>query len=82
MKGKDLTTLSDEELLAEHKKMKSANVAGAFLIGLLIGVAIFGSIKNGPGFFTFLPLVFIFLLTNNRKNIKPVEEELRSRNLK
>ncbi|RYD81424.1 MAG: hypothetical protein EOP53_06425 [Sphingobacteriales bacterium] len=82
MKENELSSLSDEALIAEHKKMKSANTAHAFLIGLLVGIAIYSVIRNGVGFFTFFPLFFALMLASNRKKIKPVEEELKSRNLK
>lgn len=81
MKQKDLTELSDQELLQEQKKTKKDNIAGAFLIGLFIGIAVYSTVTNGLGFFTFFPLFFAFILFNSKNKMKAIETELKSRNL-
>ncbi len=81
MKQKELEGLSDEQLLKEKKKIQSNNIVNASLIGLCIGVMVYGAVKNGFGFFTFLPLVFVYFLSKNGKNIKALDQELKSRNL-
>lgn len=77
-----LKGLTDEQLLQEHKKLKSGKITTAFLIGALIGVAVYSAIKNGIGFFSFFPLFFVYLLFNNGKKAKAVKEELKSRDIK
>ena len=76
-----LTELSDDELLAEKKKLKKGAVINSVLCGFLIGVSVYSTVRNGPGFFTFFPLFFVFFVLNNRSQIKAVDAELRSRNL-
>ncbi|MBB4807854.1 hypothetical protein HNP38_003170 [Chryseobacterium defluvii] len=82
MEQKDWTELSDEELLQEQKKAKSKNIINGFLIGFLIGVAVYSTVKNGIGFFTFFPLFFAYLAFSHIKKDKTLEKELKSRNLK
>ena len=57
MSSKDLSELSNEELLAKIKKSKTANIYDAAILGILFGIAAYSSIKNGFGFLTFLPLI-------------------------
>ncbi|WP_432714134.1 hypothetical protein [Pedobacter sp.] len=81
MNNIELTELSDQELLAERKKLKSNHIINAVLCGLLIGVSIYNTVRNGLGFFTFFPLYFVFIVFNNRKKTKALNDELKSRNL-
>jgi hypothetical protein len=81
MEQNNLKSLTDEQLLQEHKKLKSSNIINAFLIGALIGVAVYSAVKNGIGFFTFFPLFFVYLLFRNGKKAKALKEELKFRNL-
>ena len=46
------------------KKAKSTAILNALLIGFLIGVLVFGFVKNGFGFFAIIPLYFIYKLVN------------------
>lgn len=82
MEKKGFTELSDEELLEKRRKIKSNNIITAVLIGLFIGIAAYSAVKNGFGFFTFFPLIFIFFLVKNQTDIKELEKEIKSRNLK
>lgn len=86
MEPKELAKLTNEELLQEQKKTNSNKIIHAVLIGVLVGVSIFSTVKKGFGFFTFFPLFFVFLLLKKQKDIKgfesELESELRSRNLK
>lgn len=82
MNPKDCAALSDEELLIEAKKMKSSNLISAVLIGCMIGIAIYSTVKNGFGFFTLFPLFFIFIVFKNAPQKKALEAELKQRNLK
>ncbi len=80
MKQKELTDLTEEELLQEQKKIKSNNTVNGFLIGIMIGIAVYSTVKNGLGFFTFFPLFLGFIAFSNRKKNKAIENELNSRN--
>ena len=84
MKQKELSELTDQELLAEAKKMKTASITNAILIGFMVGVIVYSVAKNSWGFLTLIPLFFIYKLANNSvsKNSKALEKELKERNLK
>lgn len=82
MNQKELSELTDQELLEEAKKMKSTSVINALLIGFLIGIIIYSAAKNTLGFFTLIPLYFIYKIVNGSKDNKALEELLKERNLK
>lgn len=82
MKQKESGELTNEELLQEAKKVKSTTVFDAVIIGFLIGVAIFSSVKNGFGLLSFLPLVYIPIAAKNKAKKKELEKLLKERNLK
>jgi Na+/H+ antiporter NhaC len=83
MEQKKLIELTDQELLQEAKKIKSASITNAFLIGFLIGIVFYSIVKNSLGLFTLIPLFFAYKLTNNSKyNNKELEHLLKERNLK
>ena len=46
MKQKELSELTDQELLEEAKKIKSSAIMHAALIGLMIGVVIYWIIRS------------------------------------
>jgi len=48
-------------------KRKSTTIINALLIGLLIGIVIYSLAKNSIGFFTLIPLYFIYRLVNKPK---------------
>ena len=82
---KELSELTDEELLAEAKKVKSSAIISATLIGFMVGIVFYSIVKNGLGFFTLIPLFFAFKVFHNPKNNernKALEELLKERNLK
>jgi len=80
----DLSTLTDEELIAEAKKMKSFSITNAVFIGFLLGIVIYSLVKNSWGMLTLIPLYFIYKMTNDPKNkrSKELEQILKERNLK
>lgn len=82
MKQKELSELTDQELLDEAKKMKSTSITNAVLIGIMIGIVIYSVVKNTVGFLTLIPVLFIYKLVNNSKNDKALEKLLKERNLK
>ena len=80
---KELTELTDQELLERRKKTKASEITNAVILGVLIGIATYSTLKYGLGFFTFLPIVFALFAANRwKRNSKALEEELKSRNLK
>ena len=82
MEQKELSNLSNEELLAEAKKVKSNNIINALLIGFLIGIVVFSILKNTYGLFTLIPLYFIYKAFNKPNNNKELEDLLKDRGLK
>jgi hypothetical protein len=81
MNQKELSELTDQELLAEAKKMKSSSIAHAFVIGLMIGVVVYSIVKNTWGFFTLIPLFFIYRLIENSNNNEELKKLLKERKL-
>jgi F0F1-type ATP synthase assembly protein I len=83
MKQKELSQLTDQELLDEAKKIKSTSIINAVLIGFLMGIIFYSFAKNSWGIFTLIPLFFAYKLINNSKhNTKELENLLKERNLK
>jgi hypothetical protein len=83
MEQKTLSELTDQELLLEAKKRKSAAITNAILIGFLAGIIFYSVMKNTLGLLTLIPLFFIYKLTNNSKyNSQEFENLLKERGLK
>ncbi len=82
MTEKELSALTDQELLNEAKKMKSNSIINAFLIGVMVAVIVYSIVKKNVGFVTLIPLYFTYKLLNNSKNNKILEKLLKERNLK
>lgn len=84
MQQKELAEMTDQELLEEAKKVKSSSITHAVIIGFLAGIVIFSVATNSWGFFTLIPLYFIFRVfinnENNKRN-KALMELLKERNL-
>jgi hypothetical protein len=81
---KELSTLTDQELLDEAKKMKSFSITNALSIGFLMGIVVYSFAKNSWGILTLIPLYFVYKMVNDPKNIryKVLEKLLKERNLK
>ena len=82
MKQNKLAELTDEELLQEAKIIKPTNLYDAVILGILIGIATYSSVKNGFGLLTFLPLVYAPIAVKNKTKNKELEKLLKERNLK
>lgn len=82
MKQNKYSDLSDEELLEQVKNMKPTKIYDAVFFGVLIGIAIYSTVKNGFGLLTFLPLVYLPIAAKNKNKIKELEKLLKERNLK
>jgi uncharacterized membrane protein YbjE (DUF340 family) len=81
MKQKELSELTDQELLDEAKKMKSTSITNAVLIGFMIGIIIYSVVKSSLGFFTLIPLYFIYKIINGSKNHDALKALLKERGL-
>ncbi|MEM9324308.1 MAG: FUSC family protein [Bacteroidota bacterium] len=81
MNQKVLSQLTDEELLAEFKKIKPAPIMDAFFIGFLIGIVFFSLATSSWGLVTLIPLFIIYGLLKKPKKYKALKEELESRGL-
>ena len=84
MNQKELSELTDQELLYEAKELKSFSFTNALIIGFLMGVIFYSVAKNTWGIFTLIPLFFVYKLINDPKNkrYKALEKLLKERNLK
>ena len=81
----ELSKLTDQQLLEEAKKMKSSSIMHAFFIGAIIGVFIYGFLKNNFGLFALIPLYLIFKAFNkpkDRERNEAIERLLIERKLK
>ncbi len=80
---KELSELTDQELLEKKRKFKSNELVNAVVLGVLVGISIYSAVTEGFGFFTLLPLLFVGIAVNSwNKNKKVLEKELISRNLR
>jgi uncharacterized membrane protein len=83
MEQKELSALTDEELLQTAKKQKQASVINAFLIGFLLGIAVFCLVSKRFGFAAILLFFIAYLLTKRSNyNKRELEQLLKDRNLK
>jgi hypothetical protein len=83
VKNRNLSELTDQELLQEAKKRKTTDIANAVLIGALLEIFAYSVVKNSWGFLTLIPLVFAYYLINQSKRDKQeLERLLKERNLK
>lgn len=84
MAKQDLTTLSDEELLAAAKKLKSSVTLNAVLIGFVVGIILFSIFSKGKlGFLSIFLVLLIYQIDKRTKaDKKEMEEALKARNLK
>ena len=81
---KDYSKLTLEELLAEGKKIKQGELLSGGFIGFLIGVMIYGLVKNGFGFlYLAIPLLLIAGIYKNsqvqKENLKQIQEEINNK---
>ena len=89
MEKRQLSELTDEELLVEKKKLKKSRINHALLIGFLAGILIFGfgnwilSPERRIGFLIpmLFPILVIYRLLKNPKKNNDLEEVLKERNL-
>ncbi len=81
MSKPDLTQLTIDELQIEAKKRKQGYQIGAFIVGMMIGVAVWSAAKNGFGILLFTPLLFVYWFRNAKPDYDEIKKEIKSRNL-
>lgn len=81
MKQKEVSELTDQELIEEEKKIKPSSIVDAFFIGFLVGVIIYSLLVNSWGFLTLIPLFMIYRLLKKSKRYEMLKNELKRRNL-
>ncbi|GAO41388.1 hypothetical protein [Flavihumibacter petaseus] len=83
MAQRNLSELTDQELLQEAKKQKSAALINAAIIGFLIGIVVYSVIKKSWGFLTLIPLFLAYkLIKKNKYSNEELEHALKERKLK
>ena len=82
MKQKELSALTDQELLDETKTQKLSPIANAAFIGFLLGIIFYSVVKNTWGLLTLIPLFLVYKLIKDSKRDKELERLLKERNLK
>lgn len=80
---KNISELTDQELLQEAKNLKTAAIINAIFIGFLFGIIIYSVLKNTFGLFSLIPLFIVFKLINSSKyKSGEIQNALKERNLK
>ncbi len=81
MEQKDLSQLTDKELLELAKNSKPSPIIDASFIGFLVGVIIYSAVANSWGFFTLIPLYLIYIFLKKPKKYEAFQKEIEKRNL-
>lgn len=87
METKNLSELTDAELIVEKKKLKKSKIISATVIGFLAGIVFVGIassiiVRNILVIIPLLfPLYFIYNLVRNSKKNKELEVLIKERNL-
>lgn len=75
----ELSSLTDQELQWEIKKRRTRWYTAAVMIGVLVGVSVYGAVRHGLSFFTVLPLLLIPTFIGGDKLYKEALAEQKSR---
>ena len=81
MNQKELSQLTDNELLEVAKNNKPSPLIDAFFIGFLVGIIIYSVATNTWGFLTLIPLYIIYRFLKKPKQTEALQKELKERNL-
>ncbi len=87
MNKKNLSELTNQELLVEKKKLKKQKIINAFIIGFLGSIVIIGIVSSisGENFAVLIPLLFpiyfIYRIISNSKKNTELEMYLKKQNL-
>ncbi|MGY2134061.1 hypothetical protein ACW9KT_17655 [Hymenobacter sp. HD11105] len=84
---KDYSKMTIEELLVEEKKVKKNEMFSAGFIGFLVGIMIYGVVKNGFGFlYIAIPLLLIYVIYKNsqiqKQNLNRIRTEMNVKNIR
>ncbi|MBZ9632667.1 FUSC family protein [Salegentibacter sp. LM13S] len=82
MSEKNLSELTNEELLEEAKRNKPKPIFTATFIGILIGIIIYSIVQNTWGLVTLVPLFLIYQLLKRSKRNDELEKLMEERKLK
>ncbi|MCA6074471.1 FUSC family protein [Fulvivirga sedimenti] len=82
MNQKELSQLTDTELLEVAKKNKPSPIIDAFFIGFLIGIIIYSVAASTWGLVTLIPLFVIYRLLKKPGQYEALQKELKERNLR
>jgi uncharacterized protein HemY len=75
----DLSQLSNNELKIELKKRKQGYQIAAFMVGMMIGCAVWTIFKNGFTWFLIVPFGFAYWFRNAKPEYEEVKKEIESR---
>jgi len=81
MKQKEVTKMTDQELLEEVKMIKPSPITDAFFIGFLVGIIIYSVVVNSWGLLTLIPLFIIYKLLKKSTRYDALKKELKERKL-
>ena len=81
MDAQQLSDLDDAALLEAGKKKEKELQIDRFIVGMVVGVAVYSLVKNGIGFFTFFPLLYILISRKKTEESKLIKAEIAARNL-
>ena len=81
MNAQQLSDLDDAALLEAGKKKEKELQIDRFIVGMAVGIAIYSLVKNGIGFFTFFPLLYILIAMKKTAESKLIKAEIAARNL-
>lgn len=79
MASKEPAEPTNEELVQEAKRLRPKKIMDAVLIGVLVGIAIYSTVRNGSGLLSFLPFVYLPIAAKNRIRLAKVEAILKER---
>jgi len=81
MEQKELSQLTDKELLELAKYNKPSPIIDAFFIGFLVGILIYSAVANTWGLVSLVPLYLIYIFLKKPKKYEAIKNELKKRNL-
>jgi uncharacterized membrane protein len=71
MEIKNYSEMTLEELQTEEKKLKNNEMISAVISGILVGIIVYGVVKNGFGWiYTIIPAIMIFANYQHSKKRK------------
>ncbi|WP_027385083.1 hypothetical protein [Epilithonimonas caeni] len=79
--AKDITELTDEEILKNVKLTKSVLISFSVIFVLLLAICFYITVTKGFGVFSVLPLTFFPILVTNIIIHRKMADEAKKRNL-